>query len=117
MRFESPHQDLHPSLSSASSDGLPPHAAYIQPGKMKIGATSVPAINTIHLQSFGQTNGTGSTKSPAMRGETGRSESFTYGRTFPPLQLVNLGEFCGSEGSLDRESASPPLNVQRDTVC
>jgi hypothetical protein len=83
---------------------------------MKIGATSVPALNTIHLQSFGQANGPVSSKTGPMRGEAGRSESFTYGRTFPPLQLVNLGEFCGSEGSSDRESISPALNPQRDAV-
>lgn len=109
MRFDSVHKDLHPSLSSTSSDGLPPHEAYIQPGKMKIGAMSVPAINTIHLQSFGQSLS-------KSRNDTGRSESFTYSRTFSPMQLVDLGEFCGSEGSLDRESASPQLNVRREAV-
>ena len=118
------------SLSSESSDGLPPHESYIQPGKMKIGnTTSVPALNTIH-HSFGaqqqqqqhqQTSANskfGSSRTESVHS----SDSFSFPRSglssglsvFP--KMVEVSEYFGSEADSERESISPPRSNQHDEV-
>jgi hypothetical protein len=109
-------------LSSESSDGFPPHAAYILPGKMKIGnATSVPAINSMQ-HSFAAATGHAAPasghkfaasppRSESLRSSSGgHSDSFSYQRNRKSAEAAGNGGF-GSEADSERESISPPRHL------
>ena len=119
------------SESSSSADGLPPHQAYIQPGKMKIGnMTSVPAINTIQHSSFGSPQHSSPIKFGGAASRTGslhsssggHSDSFSFPRglmVYPVMteeEVVTGNGYYGSEGDSERESISPPRINHHDEV-
>ena len=105
------------SLSSESSDGLPPHEAYILPGKMKIGGTTtVPALNSMHHSfaaashlhnSSPKNHGFGTSRSESIRSSSaGNLDSFSF--LHRSLKASEPAGYFGSEADSERESISPP---------
>ena len=105
------------SLSSESSDGLPPHEAYILPGKMKIGsATTVPALNSMHHSfatsshlhnSSPKNHGFASSRSESIRSSSAaNSDSFSF--LHRSMKVSEPVGYFGSEADSERESISPP---------